>query len=485
MSRIQRLIERQGEDLARLHEREVQRFLRAFEDARRELLEELQRMELNGLDKATPYTAQHLRVMLAQSTAGLRRLHERLGHELDDIVDVQGKTALENLVNTIKTAEPEFKDAGNQVDFEVVRRLNEERGLLLHRYSLDRYGAQLVEAVQRELVTGMTRGQTVRDLTARIAGLKGSVLEGAKLRAELIVRMELNRAYNDAHLTSLRGAHDVLDDVGDADPLLKRADEYTDLRNHAISRVLHGQVVGIEELFHAPRARVEAEHQVIQAARKRKRLPVRRLSGIVWRLDGADYVGLNYPVHFWERGRITPWRRSWEETAPEAVPVEKPSADVPPKSEPPPPPPPPPPPHWTMPSKEPSPDAMPRGAPKKLRAGEENRRSDRRENESAIALARHGFDIEQLPERKNQKNPDYQIEGRFFDCYSPRTGYPLTVRRTFQEKIARKQAARFILNLDDASGLKIDDLIGNFRDDPLDGLLEILAVLDGKVHRIL
>jgi hypothetical protein len=124
--------------------------------------------------------------------------------------------------------------------------------------------------------------------------------------------MELNRAYNDAHLSSIRGARKVLDDPDDPDPLMKKASEYTDLRNHAISRVLHGQVVGPDELFHAPRALVEAEHQAIQAARRQKKLPVRRLSGIVWQLQGADYVGLNYPAHFWERGRIVGWRRSWE-----------------------------------------------------------------------------------------------------------------------------------------------------------------------------
>jgi hypothetical protein len=48
-------------------------------------------------------------------------------------------------------------------------------------------------------------------------------------------------------------------------------------------------------------------------------------------------------------------------------------------------------------------------------------RSIERENESAIILANAGYNVEQNPTVSGDKNPDYRIEGRIFDCYAPST----------------------------------------------------------------
>lgn len=313
--RIFDLLDRQGEALGNLEDREVRGFLRAYEDARRELAEDLERMVAQGLDQATPFTAQHMRVTLAQLEAGIKRLERRLEVALSTSVDKTRTHALQDLLRVVASQEPGFKDAGGRIEHEVLRRFTEDRGLLLHEHSIGRYGRDLVSRIQQELVVGVTREQTWRQVAKRIAGLEDSILAGMRHRAELIVRMELNGAYNGAHLTSIEEAGKVLDEAHPGDPLQKKADEFRDLRNHALSRVLDGQVQPPDQPFKVSVARVGAEHAALQAERIRRKLPPRRLTGILWEQQGAYYVGMNYPAHFWERGRIVPWRRSWEEHA--------------------------------------------------------------------------------------------------------------------------------------------------------------------------
>lgn len=314
MARIQRLIERQGEALDRLEVREARRFLGAYEDARRELYEVLDQMEVRGTDVATPFTAQRLRSTLAQLEGGIRRLQDRLGVALDASVRAAGERAVQDLVAIVAAQEPEFREAGPRIEHEALRRLTEDQGLLLHRYSIQRYGADLVDRIQRELVVGVTRGLSIPELRDRIAGMRDSVLAGHRVRAELIVRMELNSAFNRSHLTSIKVAGDELDRYHDEDDRLqKRADEFRDLRNHAISRVLHGQVQDVDEPFRVPRSEVARANNLLNAERRAKKLPPKSITGIVWPLEGGNYVGMLHPAHYWDRGRIVPWRQSWSE----------------------------------------------------------------------------------------------------------------------------------------------------------------------------
>nr|WP_243141736.1 MULTISPECIES: hypothetical protein [unclassified Pseudoflavonifractor] len=70
------------------------------------------------------------------------------------------------------------------------------------------------------------------------------------------------------------------------------------------------------------------------------------------------------------------------------------------------------------------PDAAPGGRPSQLyrKMNESTRRSITRENEAARTLAQWGYAVEQQPETGGAKKPDYRIEGRIFDCYSPQAG---------------------------------------------------------------
>lgn len=293
-SRIDDLIARQGEEFARMTEAQERRVLRGLEDARRDLRERLLVLEATGGDTATPFTAQHLRMALVQVESAVGNLRDRLDDTFVGAERQLHDRAVSHLLGIVKRAEPKFRDAGGALDLPILQRLTERRGLALHRHSVQRYGAQLIEAIQRELVVGVASNLTVPQIADRIAGTDRSVFAGARGRAMLIARMELSRAYGDGAQIALEQLA-ATDPPGTNDPLMKKADEAFDYRNHPFSRALHGRVALPQDDWRVPVAG----------------LPKGALSGLVWKRRGAFVTGFAYPAHYNDRGRMIPHRASW------------------------------------------------------------------------------------------------------------------------------------------------------------------------------
>lgn len=109
----------------------------------------------------------------------------------------------------------------------------------------------------------------------------------------------------------------------------------------------------------------------------------------------------------------------------------------------------------TAPSGRPNPNAKPTGRPKAIppKADAATKRALRLENEAAVTLARAGFTIEQLPDsKKQQKNPDFRIEGRIFDCYAPTSSNVRNLWSNIEIKVVAGQADRIVVNLHDPPG---------------------------------
>lgn len=297
-SRITRLVNRQTDDLARLQDDQARALLRLAEDARRELRERLAALVLHGAER-TPYTAQQTRVLLAQVEAVVATLRQRMDGALTAPVPALQRKATTDLLAVIRANEGEFREAGNRIETTIIARMATTPSLL-HRYSLDKYGADLVTRITREIQVGLFTGASIPKLTERITGTDG-VFRALNGRAELIARMETNRAYNDAHHDALTQAAEVLDDPGTDDPLLRQGSEYLDARNDPISRVMDGLVTAIDAPWMVPVSAVRAE----EASQHRS-------SGCVWPVVGAYYVCGSYPIHFGERGREIPYRASWD-----------------------------------------------------------------------------------------------------------------------------------------------------------------------------
>lgn len=138
----------------------------------------------------------------------------------------------------------------------------------------------------------------------------------------------------------------------------------------------------------------------------------------------------------------------------------------------------------TGPSRAPDPNATPRGPRTDAHPTRKKDRPLRRENESADVMSRNGYDVEQNPPgRPNGKNPDYKIEGEYFDCYNPTSSNVDQVRKGISDKVlspdGKLQADRIVLNMDD-SPLSLDDVKGVLTRKPIADLKEVVIVKDGK-----
>lgn len=112
-----------------------------------------------------------------------------------------------------------------------------------------------------------------------------------------------------------------------------------------------------------------------------------------------------------------------------------------------------------------------------------------RQNETADLMANKGYDMEMLPETKGgngygrnpESNPDFLINGKPFDCYSPNTAKVRNIWSTVQGK-TEMQTGNIVVNLDDYPG-SMEALKKQFDDWPIKGLDELLVVKDGNITR--
>jgi hypothetical protein len=131
----------------------------------------------------------------------------------------------------------------------------------------------------------------------------------------------------------------------------------------------------------------------------------------------------------------------------------------------------------TKPSRDPDPQAQPRGKPESLSKNDDNEtiRAKGREVHSAETLAKQGYDVEQTPGTINGKNPDFRIEGKVFDNYAPTAKNPRSIWTAVQKKVDAGQTDRVVLNLGD-SDADLGALRSQFQSWPMNGLKEVMVV---------
>ncbi|MFI1201659.1 putative T7SS-secreted protein [Streptomyces sp. NPDC020883] len=137
----------------------------------------------------------------------------------------------------------------------------------------------------------------------------------------------------------------------------------------------------------------------------------------------------------------------------------------------------------TLPQRDPDPNATARGKPETIskNADPTTVRALTRQNEAADKLAQHGYDVEHSPEVPGSKNPDYKINGKVFDCYSPSSGSARNIAGEIQGKIDKEQTERVVLNLTD-SPVDVSKMNAQLHDWPNPGLKEVIAIdKDGNV----
>ena len=138
----------------------------------------------------------------------------------------------------------------------------------------------------------------------------------------------------------------------------------------------------------------------------------------------------------------------------------------------------------TEPSRSPDPDAAPAGDPEAApRASADVQESLKFQERTASALARAGYRVRRLPRTAHGVNPDFEIEGRIFDCYSPARGTTVDSVVTRVRKKSKRQASRFVVNLD-RGGLDTGDLRARLLTSRPSRVQEVLVVENETVSRV-
>lgn len=105
----------------------------------------------------------------------------------------------------------------------------------------------------------------------------------------------------------------------------------------------------------------------------------------------------------------------------------------------------------TRPSGQPDPNAKPGGTPTDTTEGSTKRREGHRiENDSATVLARAGYKISQNTGERGLSGtsyPDYNMEGKLWDCYAPSSPKRDQVRKELRDK-AKEQAGSIVINME-------------------------------------
>ena len=296
---LRRLLDRQAEEFSRLTDAEARAFLAALEDGRRDIAERI-RVAVGKKLEFTPY---QLRATQLQIDAGIAQLRTRLLTQVETGIRRAEEKAVQHAIRVLELEEEDFKSAAVGLESAALRRMIDLKNTLLYQHSIERYTADQLYRLQAGLIQGQVQRLTLDQLVERLAGRQDSVLAGMRSRAELVARMETARAYDASHQASLEEAERLLDVPDDPDPLLVRADEYFDARNHPFSRVVDGMTRPVKGVWKVSRSEVET-----MAAKMGK-----SAGGVVWPLVGGFYVGSQYPAHFNDRGRQTPWRKSWDQ----------------------------------------------------------------------------------------------------------------------------------------------------------------------------
>ncbi|MGE4513886.1 MAG: hypothetical protein AB7E26_08770 [Chryseobacterium sp.] len=138
-------------------------------------------------------------------------------------------------------------------------------------------------------------------------------------------------------------------------------------------------------------------------------------------------------------------------------------------------------------SKNKNPSAKPSGIITKIPKIADNvtRISLELENEAAEILAKNGFEIEQNPNISGTlKKPDYKIEGKIFDCYSPnkKNTSVRNIWSSIEDKVLKEQTKRIVLNLKIWEG-DVAKLQSQFSEWAIEGLDEVIYITkEGKIN---
>lgn len=224
--------------------------LEAEQAARIAEIHEAARLELRGRLASLgdgSFTAQQVRVTLAQVEAGLASLQTKANAQFSSATAAALEQAVAQTLSEIAFHDEAFRGAASgPVRVEAMLRLDDTSSLLINRFqaSIATYAQGLRAEIQRTMQHHLLLRSSFSEMSVAVAGrLRAHTIAGSAWRASRIVRTEMNNVLNTGHQATLEVA------AGYVPGLKRQADATIDARTSDICHEVNGQVVGLNEPF--------------------------------------------------------------------------------------------------------------------------------------------------------------------------------------------------------------------------------------------
>lgn len=241
-------------------------------------------------DKKSQFSVYQYNVLLAQLRQGQIQIIGQLTNALGTTSLKAQEEALNGLIKDITKLEKRYSGATITLPIEEASRfagiIDRSRSSLLrmHKSSMARYGAGLVQKMEGGLAASMLQGETAYDAIDRVV----EIADAEWWQAERVVRTEQSMAYNSTH------ADGILDASAELPDMMMRWSEHVDDesgeplddRVGKDSLAMHGQLARAGGLFTMP--------------------PDSRVSVKVW-----GRVWPHPPNRPNDRAVLLPWRPGW------------------------------------------------------------------------------------------------------------------------------------------------------------------------------
>lgn len=273
------------------------RLKRLYGTAQEQVVSRIRRLVARG--RSDTFTAQQQRVVLAQLRQGQAIMANALAANLRPLSREAQEASLSGLVEEVARLSKAF--TGSEVvlpvaeaaTFAGVVEQREASLLRIHKASMARYGAAVVEKVEDKLAVALLTGTTPQEAVEAVA----ETVDGEWYQGERIVRTEMAHAYNLAHKDGMEASAEELP------TLRQRWEEHCDDSGRPLddrvgvdSIAMHSQVAPVGGLFTMP------SEAPFPDAHGRTQVP-KQLAGLSWAAP---------PCRPNDRAVLAPWMEGWE-----------------------------------------------------------------------------------------------------------------------------------------------------------------------------
>lgn len=193
---IEGVVEDHAKQVVNLQEEQAREIAKSYEEVRKELIDRLSKL------KANSFTAQHLRVVLAQIDAAIDAVNEKIDHRINAGAHKTAVMSIEQLVKEIRRFDKHFTGVVRPINIDVVKTAINTKEFLMNQYkdSLKAYSSD----VKRDIARALTQSAIAELTYSEVVHKLGQYMHGKEWELHRIARTELHHIYSVAKLNGMK-----------------------------------------------------------------------------------------------------------------------------------------------------------------------------------------------------------------------------------------------------------------------------------------